>query len=271
MEYVEHHFPPDLAVRCNSVDAAVFLRDIYHWVKKNSANGKHLHDGRYWTYNSMEAYTKIHPYWTRRKVERIINRCKEEGLLLTGCYNEDKRDRTMWYTLTDEGLKYFCSDVSAHCIAPNGEARTTEVGNTSHEMGQALPDNIPDNTQQITPIVPQPGDAPVEESKPKKSEPKYKPDTFDWFWQRYPKKSSKQAAIRAWDKLKPDKELCYIMLAALDRDRQSPQWTKDGGNFIPHFSTWLNQRRWEDEGVDLSLLPQTRDTGGFWADAPGVN
>lgn len=120
-----------------------------------------------------------------------------------------------------------------------------------------------------TPCSPPAGDAPAEKSEPKKSEPKYKPDTFDYFWQRYPKKKSRQAAIRAWDKLQPDKELCYTMLAALERDRRSPQWMEEDGQYIPHFSTWLNQRRWEDEGVDLSLLPQTQDTGGGWADAPG--
>lgn len=78
-------------------------------------------------------------------------------------------------------------------------------------------------------------------------------------------------AVRAWDKLKPDLELCRVMLAALKRDKQSLQWTKDNGQYIPHFSTWLNQRRWEDEGEDLSLLSQAQDAGGYWADAPEVH
>ena len=28
---------------------------------------------------------------------------------------------------------------------------------------------------------------------------------------------------------------------------KSHDWTKDGGQFIPHAATWLNGKRWEDE------------------------
>ena len=91
-----------------------------------------------------------------------------------------------------------------------------------------------------TPCSPPAGDRSIKKSKPNKSEPKYKPDTFDIFWEKYPRKDNRQMAVRAWDKLKPDKNLCYVMLAALERDKQSLQWTKDSGQFIPLFSTWLN-------------------------------
>lgn len=123
-------------------------------------------------------------------------------------------------------------------------------------------------TNMSTPCSPPAGDAPARKKKSEKSEPEYKPDTFDYFWQRYPKKKSRQAAIRAWDKLRPGLELCRTMKAALKQAVSSPEWAERDGQYIPHFSTWLNQRRWEDEGVDLSLLSQTQDTGGGWADAP---
>ena len=32
-----------------------------------------------------------------------------------------------------------------------------------------------------------------------------------------------------------------------DNFQKRRQWIKDGGNFIPHAATWLNQQRWEDE------------------------
>ena len=37
------------------------------------------------------------------------------------------------------------------------------------------------------------------------------------------------------------------MLSAIDTQKKSDQWKKDGGQFIPNPATWLNQRRWEDE------------------------
>jgi hypothetical protein len=40
------------------------------------------------------------------------------------------------------------------------------------------------------------------------------------------------------------------MIDAVGRQRASRQWREDGGRYIPHPATWLNQGRWEDEGDD---------------------
>lgn len=76
--------------------------------------------------------------------------------------------------------------------------------------------------------------------------------SFDMFWGEYPKKKAKQDAKKAWDKIAPDDELFKIIMAALNRQRQSGDWTKDGGKFIPYPATWLNGRRWEDEPEQTS-------------------
>lgn len=70
---------------------------------------------------------------------------------------------------------------------------------------------------------------------------------FERFWSAYPKKTAKQQALKAWQKLKPDEELIEKMLLSLERQKRSVQWTKDNGQFIPYPATWLNGRRWEDE------------------------
>ena len=36
-------------------------------------------------------------------------------------------------------------------------------------------------------------------------------------------------------------------MSAIEAQKKSPQWTKDGGQFIPHPATWLNGKRWEDQ------------------------
>ena len=36
------------------------------------------------------------------------------------------------------------------------------------------------------------------------------------------------------------------MVSAIAVQATSPAWTKDGGQFIPHPSTWLNEGRWQD-------------------------
>lgn len=72
---------------------------------------------------------------------------------------------------------------------------------------------------------------------------------FDVFWSDYPKKVGKGAAEKSWKKLNPPLD---VVMAALAVQKDSPQWTKDNGQFIPNPTTWLNQKRWEDEGVVIT-------------------
>ena len=69
-------------------------------------------------------------------------------------------------------------------------------------------------------------------------------DDFDMFWMTYPKKVGKEAARKAWLKVNPN---LTIVLQALSWQKESPQWFKNNGQFIPNPSTWINQHRWEDE------------------------
>lgn len=72
-------------------------------------------------------------------------------------------------------------------------------------------------------------------------------DGFEAFWILYPRKVGKVPALKAWKKLKPDQELKAEILKAVALHRRSEDWTKDGGQFIPHPATWINQQRWQDE------------------------
>ena len=70
---------------------------------------------------------------------------------------------------------------------------------------------------------------------------------FDVFWSAYPRKVAKPNALKAFEKVQPDEALLSRMLDAVERAKASPQWMKDGGQYIPHPATWLNAQRWEDE------------------------
>ena len=253
------------------LEEAIFLHSLIFWYRTNRGNGQNFYDGRWWTYNSVKAYEDIFPWWNAGQIRRIIGRCKEKGALLAGDYNQDRRDRTAWYSPSDELLELYGEN--ENCICRKQQMQMTEPSLSVDENDKCnirKPCSNHVETNMNTPCSPPEGDAPAGKKKSGKSMPKYKPDTFEFFWGEYPKRDKRQEAIKAWDKLKPDKELCHIMLAAIKRACSSPQWTKDGGQFIPLFSTWLNQRQWTNEGVDLSLLSQPQDAGSGWADAPGV-
>lgn len=70
---------------------------------------------------------------------------------------------------------------------------------------------------------------------------------FETRWKRYVRRDGKQAALKAWLALDPDAELLEKIDAALEWQCKLPGWLKEGGQFAPHFSTYLNQARWQDE------------------------
>lgn len=83
----------------------------------------------------------------------------------------------------------------------------------------------------------------VARSRKKRDSGEYPPD-FDRFWQAYPRKTAKGAALKAWRKHKPPVDR---VLEALRWQTRSDEWAKDGGEFIPYPATYLNALRWEDE------------------------
>ena len=78
----------------------------------------------------------------------------------------------------------------------------------------------------------------------------WEPEMFERFWKLYPRKRDKLKALRAWDKLKADRKLMQTMSAALKAQMATEEWQRDNGRAIPYPSTWLNNRRWEDELED---------------------
>lgn len=84
------------------------------------------------------------------------------------------------------------------------------------------------------------------------------PGGFDMFWTSYPRKDGKANAIKAFQKIAPDDNLLAKILGSLEAFCSSDQWRRDGGQFVPHAATWLNQRRWEDE-IEI------KQTGLAWA------
>lgn len=85
----------------------------------------------------------------------------------------------------------------------------------------------------------------VNTNKNDKNEKNLYIDRFNEFWSSYPKKIAKSTAEKSFNKLKVNDELLKKILSSLEIQKQSRQWQDK--QYIPHASTYLNQRRWEDE------------------------
>jgi hypothetical protein len=82
----------------------------------------------------------------------------------------------------------------------------------------------------------------------------YTPE-FLQFYDAYPRHMGKEPAWKAWQKLNGTRPDLSALIAKIDEMKKAEDWTKDKGKYIPHPATWLNQKRWEDEGVKLEVKP----------------
>ena len=105
--------------------------------------------------------------------------------------------------------------------------------------------NTPYSPPQGTPV-------PKKSKRECKAQADVLPERFEGFWLFYrthmPEGSNagnRQKAIRAWDKLAPDDALASTMAVALAKQVKTEAWKSGIG--VPHASTWLNNRGWEDD------------------------
>ena len=117
------------------------------------------------------------------------------------------------------------------------------------EPGQKCPGNPDKNVPRISKENNK-ANNPPKAPQGAESVPAWKPDRFAGLWDYYPRHTSKQAAAKAWEKLKPSDELIAEIGKALRRQKACDEWQRGVG--IPYLSTYLNQRRWEDELGDFS-------------------
>ena len=187
---IEYHFRAELAAEYG-VDGAIFLHCMAFWTAKNRANGRHFHEGRYWTYNTMKALTELFPFWSRRQIERIVAGLKEAKALLTGNFSEDKTDRTLWYALGDQVLEAYGEGASP--ISPNGEMDFTEPCTP-------FPQTVKCNKETVTYQLDNNPCSPLSEKPKKKRAPKsiptWKPERFEAFFKFYPRHEDRVSAVR---------------------------------------------------------------------------
>jgi hypothetical protein len=97
----DYTFDRDLACKIG-VEESIMVSNFVYWLQHNKANRKHYHDGRYWTYNSVQAFTELFPFWTTKQLRRIMESLYAQNVILKGNYNQQSFDRTGWYSLSDD-------------------------------------------------------------------------------------------------------------------------------------------------------------------------
>lgn len=119
------------------VESAIFIQSLAQWTRRNAANQHNFHEGRYWSYNTYDALTKIFPYWSKKQIERLTLKCIKHGLMLKGNFNQKKYDKTCWYAMTDKALMYF--PYLSNLISSQPSDPTPEIGSPDPEIGRPIP------------------------------------------------------------------------------------------------------------------------------------
>ena len=113
------------------------------------------------------------------------------------------------------------------------EAKTTVPPNPS-----VVPPSLPPEAEES--VVPPSG---VEVLEKKSAED----ERFDQFWAAYPRRQGKADARKAWRTMRKQLPELNAITDAIQNQKRSQQWTKDGGQFIPYPAVWLRGGRWADE------------------------
>lgn len=89
---------------------------------------------------------------------------------------------------------------------------------------------------------------------------------FEIFYQAYPNKKNVKTARTRWEKMKVTPELFAAIMEGLERAKNSQEWGKDGGAYIPHPATWLNGEGWKNEYKPLRQAAAPKASSGNMPD-----
>ena len=85
---------------------------------------------------------------------------------------------------------------------------------------------------------------------------------FQAFYEAYPKKENRPAALRAWKKQNIKPAEVPAIMASIEAHRDTDKWTKQKRQFCPYPASFLNARTWEDEPPEVNNGPGTGKPNG---------
>lgn len=262
MQYI---FDEDVAKEYG-VNEAIMIANLQFWIRKNKANQKHEYDGRTWTYNSKAALARLFLFWSEKQVRTILDKLRKNNVIITGNYNQNSYDRTLWYAFADEDK----------WLGHNETICRSDLAFSSDQMDRPIPDNYTDNYPDI------------KENKEIIKERKESYDKFEEFWQSYvPVKCDGKVVAKG---SKKDAERKFITIAeknpsAADDIIQGAKryldYCRNNNILSCGVPVFLNQERWKDdypvsngpsvEDINLFLDKLTERTKAFIAKFPAQN
>lgn len=135
------------------LNEAIVLQQVHYWISINKKTNKNFHEGKYWVYNSLPNWHENNfDFWSFDTVKRTFSKLVKAKILITGNFNKDKRDRTLWYTIDYEKLEKLINSKSAKCTdgedknTPNASGQNAPVERA--EMHRPIPEITTENSSE---------------------------------------------------------------------------------------------------------------------------
>lgn len=143
-----HQMSVELAEKYG-VNEALVIHHLAFWIAHNKANETNFYDGRYWTFNSRKAFAEQFSYLSKDQMRRILKKLTDKGFLLTGNYNTNNYDKTLWYSFSDSAIEEL--EKVGYGNYANSEWQKTHIDvanlpNGSGNSAKPIPDIIPNNS-----------------------------------------------------------------------------------------------------------------------------
>lgn len=133
---------PNLAVIFGVMDALI-LQQVHYWLQKS----EHVFEERKWIYNSYPEWAKQLPFVSESAIKRTFLELESQGVILSGMFAEDRRDRAKWYT-----IDYVRLDTIVDAFVRCTDSKDTDgIGaKRPGEIGAKRPDPLSEITTETT-------------------------------------------------------------------------------------------------------------------------
>lgn len=140
----QHHSFDIKIATVYGIDCAIIIHHFLHWIGVNQRKGKNFHEGRTWSFQTIDDIVAHFPYFTKDQVVNIIEKlctgkCRNsknkefEPILMKGNFEKNKFDRTTWYAFIKDPeiieQKKDSNNFTDNVVLQNGECDTTKSEN----------------------------------------------------------------------------------------------------------------------------------------------
>ena len=189
-----HSFNINIATKYG-VHSAIILDNLNYWITKNQANEQHFYDGHYWTYNSKKAFAELFPYMTERQIDYALKKLIDDGIIITGKYNTNKYNQTLWYAITNFGYSILQNCEMEQTNLSNQNDKIVECNTNNKQANikqQIITTNNKENPYTEKPFTENPSTANVSNKNVQIEQ------EFEEVWKLYPRKEDKKKAFSAY-------------------------------------------------------------------------